>query len=110
MSFGIPTKSMKIIMNTLVEKKEIEKASVFGSRAMGNYKNGSDVDIVIYGDSITVEVVNQVSLELNEKLPLPYYFDIVHYETLEHEGLKEHIDKHSKIFYEKGTRHLTFFN
>ncbi len=101
MRFGIPPKSMGLIINALMEREEIKKAAIFGSRGMGNYKNGSDVDIAIFGSSITVEIVNQISIELNEKLPLPYYFDIVHYNALKHEGLKEHIDKFGIIFYER---------
>lgn len=101
MRFGIPPKSMSLIIGTLIQKEEIEKASIFGSRGMGNYKNGSDVDIAIYGDSITGEIVNEISIKLNEKLPLPYYFDIVHYNSLKHDGLKGHIDKFGKIFYTK---------
>lgn len=68
---------------------------------MGNYKKGSDVDIVVHGRCITPEILNRVSIELNEKLPLPYYFDLIHYESLNHDGLKEHIDRFGKTFYVK---------
>ena len=101
MSFGISPKSMEMIINTLMERDVVEKGAIFGSRSIGNYKNGSDIDIVIYGPQITSEILNDVSVTLNEKLPLPYYFDIVHYETLKHDGLKEHIDTFSKVFYIK---------
>ncbi len=101
MSFGISLKSMEMILSALMDKKEIERAAIFGSRSMGNYKNGSDIDIVIYGVNITSEILNKIRTELNEILPLPYYFDIVHYETLDHNGMKDHIDKFGKIFYEK---------
>jgi len=101
MSFGISQKSMEMILGALVQTEEIEKASIFGSRSIGNYKNGSDVDIAIYGISITPEILNKVNIQLNEKLPLPYYFDVIHYEALKHEGLKEHIDKFGKNFYNK---------
>ncbi|WP_025640704.1 nucleotidyltransferase domain-containing protein [Schnuerera ultunensis] len=104
MNFGIPSKSMSLIINALVQKEEIEKALIFGSRSMGNYKNGSDVDIAIFGKDITMEILNQLRIELNEKLPLPYYFDIVHYDSLEHDKLKEHIDKYGKVLYEKGVK------
>lgn len=110
MSFGISQKSMEMILSALAQREEIEKASIFGSRSMGNYKNGSDIDIAIYGINITAEILNKISIELNEKLPLPYYFDVVHYESLKHEGLKEHIDKFGKSFYNRinGAGHLTY--
>jgi len=101
MSFGISKKSMEMILSALMQTQEIEKAFIFGSRSMGNYKNGSDIDMVIYGINITSEILNRISIELNEKLPLPYYFDIVHYEALKHESLKEHIDKFGKNFYSR---------
>ncbi|NLG33381.1 MAG: nucleotidyltransferase domain-containing protein [Syntrophomonadaceae bacterium] len=99
MRFGIPPQRMDLIINALKQWQEIEQAAVFGSRGIGNYKNGSDVDIVIYGEGITAEVLNRLSIELNEKLPLPYYFDLVHYETLKNQELKEQIDMSAKIFY-----------
>lgn len=99
MNFGISPRSMELIITTLKKRKEIEKASIFGSRSMGNYKRGSDIDIVIYGTDITGEILNQINVELNEKQPIPYECDVVHYETLHHEGLKEHIDSFGKIFY-----------
>ncbi|MBZ4645255.1 MAG: polymerase subunit beta, partial [Clostridia bacterium] len=37
---------------------------------------------------------------LNEELPLPYYFDVVHYESLKHDSLKAHIDTYGRAFYE----------
>ncbi len=99
MRFGIPVKSMNLIFGVLRQREEVKKAAMFGSRGMGDYKKGSDVDIAIYGTAITAEIVNQLSVELNEKLPLPYYFDIVHYESLKHKKLKEHIDRHGEAFY-----------
>ncbi|KJS88637.1 MAG: DNA polymerase III subunit beta [Peptococcaceae bacterium BICA1-8] len=101
MSFGISPKSMELIINALMQKNEIDKACIFGSRSMGNHKNGSDVDLAIYGIYITDEILNQINIELNGKLPLPYYFDVVHYESLKHEGLKEHIERFGKVFYIK---------
>jgi predicted nucleotidyltransferase len=101
MNFGLPPKSMEITVDAFKQKKEIEQAAIFGSRARGNFKRGSDIDIVLYGADITQEVLNRVSIELNENLPLPYFFDLVHYESLKHDELKEHIDMFGKVFYTK---------
>lgn len=101
MSFGIPEKSMRMIITVLKQKKEVERASIFGSRSMGNYKKGSDIDIALHGRYITPEIVNEIEVELNEKLPLPYYFDIVHYESIDHGGFKQHIDEYGTTFYNR---------
>ncbi len=93
---GVSEKSMKMILDVLSSFTEIEGAFVFGSRSMGNYKNGSDIDIAIFGLSINQELISEVSAELNERLPLPYYFDIVHYEAITSKSLKEHIDRYGK--------------
>ena len=101
MNYGISQNSMKLIIRTLDQRKEVKKAVIFGSRSVGNYKNGSDIDIAIYGEDITWETANQLSIELNEKSPLPYYFDILPHELLKHKELKEHINTYGKIFYKR---------
>ncbi|MBM7571850.1 nucleotidyltransferase family protein [Aquibacillus albus] len=79
---------------------EIESGIIFGSRAMGNYKRGSDIDIAITGKGITSKTLYMLSDLLNEEYPLPYFFDIIHYESISNENLKDHIDKEGKIIYE----------
>ncbi|MDN5301083.1 MAG: hypothetical protein PWQ60_597 [Thermoanaerobacteraceae bacterium] len=72
------------------------------SRAKGNYKPESDVDIGIYGENITFDTVSALHAMLEEKGPLPYFFDIVDYTHLSHKELKEHIDRVGKVIFEKG--------
>lgn len=97
--FGLLNEDLDCIKKEMSRFQEIEQAAVFGSRAMGNYKKGSDIDLVVYGERVTSEIITRLSSILNEESPLPYYFDIVHYETLKHSGLKEHIDNFSQTFY-----------
>lgn len=97
MNFGLSIKSMDMIIEALSRWPEIEKAVVFGSRAMGNYKNGSDVDLAIYGKKITGEAVQRLSTLLNEELPIPYYFDVIHYESITDIDFKKHIDEYGQI-------------
>ena len=49
--FGLLDRDIKYIIKALEQHDEIEKAVIFGSRAMGNYKKGSDVDIAIIGEN-----------------------------------------------------------
>lgn len=100
--FGLIERDISYIKKALKNFKEIEKAIVFGSRAMGNYKKGSDVDIAIIGKEITSETIFKLDDYLNEVYPLPYFFDIIHYDLIINDKLKEHIDTEGKIIYIKG--------
>lgn len=97
--FGILAKSYALILKTLSEFDEIEKAAIYGSRAMGNFKPGSDIDLVIFGNKITPETIIKLKTKLEQELPIPYYFDLTHYDTLINSDLKKHIDDFGKVFY-----------
>ena len=92
MTFGLPENSLELIKQTIKQFPDIEEARIFGSRAMGNYRKGSDVDIAIFGQNLTPDTLSKLSFQLNEELPLPYFFDVIDASTLEHQELKKHIE------------------
>lgn len=51
MSFGLKSSDLDYIINTIKKFPQIKKAVIFGSRAKGNFKPGSDIDIVDYTHS-----------------------------------------------------------
>lgn len=51
-NFGISDFSFNCICDTLKKYEDIERALIFGSRAKGNYKKGSDIDLAIYGTEL----------------------------------------------------------
>lgn len=101
MTFGLSDKSLQVIRDLLKHYPQIEKCIVFGSRAMGNEKKGSDIDLAVVGQEVTAATVLDLTASLNERLPLPYHFDVVAYSIIENRALREHIDRYGKIFYEK---------
>lgn len=96
MDTGLTQTDIKRITAAIKQFPEIEKAFIFGSRAKGTYKKASDVDLAIKGHAVTPETIQRLSFLLNEELPLPYFFDVVHYESLENQLLVEHIDRVGK--------------
>lgn len=100
--YGLLDSDLKFILKGLRSFPEIESAILFGSRAMGNYKKGSDVDIAVVGNSISGKVMFELDDLLNEVYPLPYFFDILHYEEIANEKLLEHINMIGKEIYRKG--------
>lgn len=99
--FGIISSTYTIIINALKKNENIEKAVIFGSRAMGNYKTGSDIDIAISGDNISEKTAVDLSAQLNERSSSPYYFDILVYKNINNKYLKKHIDNEGKVLYSK---------
>jgi predicted nucleotidyltransferase len=76
--FGLKESDIHALQQLLARYREVEKAVIYGSRAMGNYKSGSDVDIALIGE-VSAETLAALSRELNEELPLPYKFDLIVY-------------------------------
>ncbi len=99
--FGLSKKDIKSIVDTIITFEEIEMVKIFGSRAMGNYKKGSDVDIAIYGQNASQHIADKLKDVLNNQLPLPYFFDIANYSSIQNEELRNHIDKEGKLLFAK---------
>ena len=99
MKFGLSKEDLEYIIMKIRSFKEIEKAVIFGSRAKGNYKKASDIDIAIYGDSINLDIVANLHAQLEELSPMPYMFDIVDFKNIDNDELKEHIERVGKVIY-----------
>ncbi|MFA7658876.1 MAG: nucleotidyltransferase domain-containing protein [Candidatus Gastranaerophilaceae bacterium] len=97
--FGLSEKTAEILKGYFSQIPKISMVKIYGSRAMGNYRKGSDIDFALYGN-IDKEVVKKIGFELDE-LNTPYMFDVTDYATIQNEKLKEHIDNYGKIFFVK---------
>jgi predicted nucleotidyltransferase len=98
-AYGLKDEDLTVIKTVLTPYNSIEKAVIFGSRATGNYKQGSDVDIAIYAKD--KNIVSEISFALNEATLLPYHFDIIDYYSLTHQNLINQINETGKVFYKR---------
>ena len=78
--------------------EKINKVVLYGSRAKGNYRKGSDIDLTLFGDNLDLKTVYAIEDEI-EELYLPYKFDVSIYKQIENHDLREHIERVGKIFY-----------
>jgi predicted nucleotidyltransferase len=99
--FGLKNSTINIIINEISKFKEIKRALIFGSRAKGNYKQGSDIDIAIIGEDIDYNIAIKLKTILNQESSIPYYIDIVHYNEISNPELTEHIDRVGRNFFPK---------
>ena len=97
-NFGLSQQTLDKLLNYFKTKDELEKVVIYGSRAKGNYRTGSDIDFAIWSD--VPEIAIEVSGEL-EDLPTPYKFDVIDYKTLSNEALRNSINNDGILFYSK---------
>ena len=88
--FGLKRKELEEI-KAILRQEGISRAIVFGSRAMGNYRPGSDVDLAVIGDE------KRLSYALNEESSLIYHFDVLNLEKIHSDKLKSHIERVGKL-------------
>ncbi|MDR3578919.1 MAG: nucleotidyltransferase domain-containing protein [Oryzomonas sp.] len=101
MHYGLSEETIKQICSVLARHPSVEKAVLYGSRAKGTFKPGSDIDLSLHGATITLNEMGDIDTELDDLL-LPYTFDLLIFDTLKHINLREHIERVGKIFYERG--------
>ena len=99
MTFGLPQKTISQLRSVFKNHPEITQVKIYGSRARGHYRRGSDIDLAFFSES-EKDLSSNLSWELDD-LPSPYIFDLVNYNTLNDSPLKEEIDKYGKVFYKK---------
>ena len=99
--YGLLERDLKFIFEAVSNYLEIEEVIIFGSRAMGNYKKGSDIDIALKGQDISRKIVSRLSDDLSEEYPLPYFFDVLNYNDISNEELRKHIDNIGKSIYKR---------
>ncbi len=100
MPYGLTDDTVKKIQLIFSQFREIEKAILYGSRAKGNHKNGSDIDLTLHGAEINLKLLNRLNLALDDLL-LPYTFDLSIYHQITNQHLIDHIQRVGKVFYEK---------
>jgi predicted nucleotidyltransferase len=100
MKFGLDKSIIREINNIFSRFPEVESGVIYGSRAMGNYRPGSDIDLTFKGKNLTLKIINKISLKLDD-LFLPYTFDLSVFDQIENEDLIEHINKAGKLFYKQ---------
>lgn len=89
---GILEKHWEMILGTIQKHRNIQEIVLYGSRAKGNFNDGSDIDLALKGKNITSKQLTQIELDY-EDLYLPWKLQLTVYNTISNSDLKEHIDR-----------------
>lgn len=98
--YGLSEKAIEKLVGVFEQMPEISKVILFGSRAKGNFRNGSDIDLVLFGDKLDLKTLFKIEIALDD-LMLPWKIDLVLHTTIDNPQLKEYISRIGKVFFER---------
>jgi uncharacterized protein len=98
--FGLSISTIAQIRAVFQGMPAIEKVVLYGSRAKGNYRAGSDIDLTLLGRQLTYPLLVKIEGQLDDLL-LPYTFDLSLFSQLENQDQIDHIARVGLDFYAK---------
>ncbi len=100
MLYGLSQDITVRINKIFMQYEQVNEVVLYGSRAKGTFKPGSDIDLTLKGDGLNLKLLNKIGLDLDELL-LPYIFDISIYSHITNKDLLDHIERVGLVFYRK---------
>jgi uncharacterized protein len=103
MNWGLTDAGVAEIRSVLARHPEVERATLYGSRAKGTFKPGSDIDLTLIGSGLTMEDLGRIQSELEEG-SLPYQIDLSILSQISHAELLDHINRVGVVFYDRADK------
>jgi predicted nucleotidyltransferase len=99
--FGLTETTIEKINSLFAKYPQVEKAVLYGSRAKGTFKNGSDIDLTLFGNKdLTLEVLFRIRNEIDD-LPEAYTVDLSIFAHISDPEVLDHINRKGVVFYNK---------
>ncbi|VGO18504.1 nucleotidyltransferase domain-containing protein [Pontiella sulfatireligans] len=100
MPYGLEEETIVEILGIIAKNPKIEEAVLYGSRAKGTYRNGSDIDLTLKGEGLTASDAWGMLSELDDT-SLPYSFDVSVFGEISNPDLVTHINRVGVVFYKR---------
>ena len=97
--YGLEENTICKIKKVFSKFPQIEKVILYGSRAKGNFHNGSDIDITLTGNELTLGNSVYPIMDALEEMYLPYTFDISILRHIKDKDILDHINRIGVVFY-----------
>ena len=97
---GLSRQTVERIQGVLAHFPEVVRAVLFGSRAKGTARPGSDIDLALYGEGIDWRLLGRIEDELDDLL-LPYSFSLLHHDARTDAEMAAHIARVGAPFYQR---------
>ena len=97
LQYGLKKETLEKIREVFARYGQVEEVIIYGSRAKGNYRPGSDIDQTLKGREIDLKTLNRISLDLDDLL-LPYTFDLSVFSHISNPEFLDHIERVGQVF------------
>lgn len=101
MPYGLEADVVDRINGIFAAEPDIERVILYGSRAMGNYRDASDIDLTLIGERLGLKQLLRIENDLDD-LMLPYKIDLSVFHALDNPDLIDHIRRVGRSFYPAG--------
>ncbi len=96
--FGLPERAIQQICSVFSQHKDVKRVIIYGSRAMGKDRPGSDIDLCIESEELSLSQLFAIENQLDDLL-LPWKIDLSLKSQIDNPDLLEHIDAVGVEFY-----------
>ncbi len=98
MRFGLPDEVLPHLLAILSSNPKVKRVTLYGSRAKGNWRSGSDIDLCIDGDGLSLRELDEIDARIDD-LPLPWKVDITVLQRIDNPDLIAHIERVGERLY-----------
>jgi len=98
--FGLSPDAIRDIKGVFAACPRVQSAIIYGSRAKGNYRKNSDIDLTFQGNDMDMQDIYSIYRKIDE-LNLPYMFDFSVFDQIENPDLVDHIRRVGRLFYQR---------
>lgn len=98
LQFGLPTQAINKLCDVFRSWPQIQRVVLYGSRAKGNYRAGSDIDLTIEADALSLSQLLAIENQIDELL-LPWMVDLSLKRHIDNPALLDHIHRVGVPFY-----------
>ncbi len=95
--YGLPLNAIKALKNIFKAYPQIDRVILYGSRAKGTYRQGSDIDLCIDGPSLGLTELSIIENQIDDLL-LPWNIDLSLRHQIDNQALLDHIDRVGVLF------------
>lgn len=99
-SFGLSDQTLATIRGILLDYSAVERALIYGSRAKGTYRPGSDIDLALVGERMDFTTLGAIAGRLDES-SIPQQVDLTIWSRIDHSALREDIQRTGLVFFDR---------